>query len=84
MVPNPNSPGDTYDDIPIINKIDFGIYAVPKKHDIEQYIQSVDNEYFDEHKHTSRLGYISSEYYVSSPPTITTLPHLSNEDPSEY
>jgi hypothetical protein len=34
MVDNPNAPTDIYDDIPVVNKIDFGFYVVPEKHDI--------------------------------------------------
>ena len=43
MVDNPDVSSTTYSDVPIINKIDFGLYVVPGKHDIPQYIQSVDN-----------------------------------------
>lgn len=84
MVDNPNAPTDIYDDIPIVNKIDFGFYVVPEKHDIVQFVQSVDNGYFGEHEHTSRLGYISSEQYISSPPIVTEINHLSCELPHEY
>lgn len=82
-VDNPDGPA-IYDDIPIINKIDFGFYAVPKKHDIEEYIQSVDNGYFGKHEDTYRLGYISSESYLSFPPRIDVLPHEATELSQEY
>lgn len=56
-----------YDGIPIINKIDFGLYVVPGEHDIPSYIQSVDNGDFGPHIHTSVSGYLSSASYLSSP-----------------
>ncbi len=37
-VDNPETSSTTYDDIPVINTIDFGFYAVPGQHDIVQYI----------------------------------------------
>ena len=75
-VDNPNASVDIYDDIPIINKIDFGFYVVPQKHEIEPYIQSVDNGAFGSHDHNSLCGYISSETYTNSGPTIVYDPHL--------
>jgi hypothetical protein len=33
MVDNPDSPG-YYDDMPIVNQINFGLYVAPNKHDI--------------------------------------------------
>ena len=53
-----------YDGIPIINKIDFGLYVVPKQHDIVQYIQSVDNGDFGPHFHSDVSGYLSSAEYL--------------------
>lgn len=55
-----------YDGIPIINKIDFGFYVVPGKHDIVRYIQSVDNGDFGPHFHSNVSGYLSSASYISS------------------
>ena len=75
-VDNPNTSADVYDDIPIINKIDFGFYVVPQKHDIQQYIQSVDNGDFGLHEHGSLSGYISSEAYSSSIPKVIPDPYL--------
>lgn len=37
-VDNPETSSTVYDDIPVINKIDFGFYVVPSKHDIQQYM----------------------------------------------
>lgn len=62
-VDNPDISATVYDDIPIINKIDFGLYVVPNKHDIAEYMLSVDNGAFGNHEHIDRLGYISSESY---------------------
>jgi hypothetical protein len=84
MVDNPDAPTDVYDDIPIVNKIDFGFYVTPDKYDIEDYITSVDNGYFGEHEHTSRLGYISSENYILPSPDVSTIHHLSGEPPELY
>ena len=53
-----------YDGIPIINKIDFGFYVVPKQEDIESYIQSVDNGAFGPHVHSDVSGYLSSQQYI--------------------
>lgn len=64
-VDNPETSATVYDDIPIINKIDFGFYVVPQKHDILEYIQSVDNGAFGPHEHESLCGYISSESYAN-------------------
>lgn len=75
-VDNPNASVDIYDDIPIINKIDFGFYVVPQKYEIEPYIQSVDNGAFGSHDHNSLCGYISSEAYINSSPTIVSDPYL--------
>lgn len=55
---------DVYDGIPIINKIDFGIYVVPKEHDIPSYITSVDNGAFGPHEHEDVSGYLSSHAYL--------------------
>lgn len=84
LVDNPDAPTDIYDDIPIVNKIDFGIYVVPHQHDEVKYIASVDNGYFGIHEDTPQMGYISSESYLSHPPSINYLPHLSTEPLSDY
>lgn len=67
-----------YDGIPIINKIDFGFYVVPGKHDIVQYIQSVDNGDFGPHIHTNVSGYLSSSQYMSA------MSEYSLSDPYAY
>ena len=84
MVDNPDAPNDVYDDIPIVNKIDFGFYVAPDKYDIEDYVASVDNGYFGEHEHSSKLGYISSESYILPSPDVSTIHHLSDEPPELY
>lgn len=61
-VDNPDISARVYDDIPIVSKIDFGFYVVPQKHDIEEYIQSVDNNF--SHIDSALCGYISSEQYI--------------------
>ena len=71
-----------YDDIPIINKIDFGFYVVPQKHDIRAYIQSVDNGAFGPHAHEDLCGYISSKAYLCMPPYEWTDPYgTASADP---
>ena len=66
-VPNPDLSDDTiYEDVPVVNTIDFGFYVVPTKHDIDGYITSVDTGVFGAHTHTDISGYISSEAYISS------------------
>ena len=77
-VDNPNTSANVYDDIPIVNKIDFGFYVVPSKHsnNMESYMQSVDNGDFGSHIHNDLCGYISSESYISSDPIIISDPYL--------
>ena len=75
-VDNPDISSTVYDDIPIVNKIDFGFYVVPQKHDIEEYIQSVDNGAFGPHVHNSLSGYISSDVYLCSAPIVIPDPYL--------
>lgn len=75
-VDNPETSADVYDDIPIVNKIDFGFYVVPSKHEIEPYIQSVDNGVFGPHEHNSICSYISSEAYINNGPIIIPDPYL--------
>ena len=70
-VDDPELSDEVYDDIPIIDKISFGLYVVPQKHDIKQYIQSVDNGAFGEHEHYDVSGYLSSEEYLSGGPDVT-------------
>ena len=66
-IPNPDLSDDTiYEDVPIVNTIDFGFYAVPTKPDIARYITSVDTGVFGAHNHTDISGYISSEAYIST------------------
>ena len=70
-----------YDGVPIVHKIDFGLYAVPGQHDIESYIQSVDNGDFGPHIHEDVSGYISSKAYIKPFPTALSDPYaydLSN------
>lgn len=66
---------DVYDGIPLIEKIDFGFYAVPNKHEILPYIQSVDNGDFGEHAHADICSYISSDNYYSLAPTTMMDPY---------
>ena len=54
-----------YDGIPVINRIEFGFYAIPGDHDIVSYIQSVDNGAFGPHEHYDISGYISSLTYTN-------------------
>ena len=74
-VDNPNTSADVYDDIPIVNKIDFGFYVVPQKHDIQEYIQSVDNGCFGPHDHESICSYISSDAYIRNEPRVYDDPY---------
>lgn len=62
-----------YEGIPVINKIDFGFYVVPGKHDIPSYMQSVDNGAFGPHFHYDVSSYISSQSYISAPPSAMTM-----------
>ena len=84
MVDNPDISGNIYDDVPIINKIDFGLYVVPNKHDIQSYIQSVDNELIEQHYDVNRYGYISSQSYVSSQMTTLSDPYISADVADGY
>lgn len=76
-VDNPETSSTTYDDVPVINNIDFGLYVVPNSKDIGSYIQSVDNGDFGEHEHMNRVGYISSESYLSAPLVIEADPYAN-------
>ena len=66
---------DVYDGIPIINKIDFGFYVVPKQHDIVNYIASVDNGAFGPHEHKDISGYLSSQEYLRPQATALSDPY---------
>lgn len=70
-VESPSAMIDVYEGIPIIEKIDFGFYVVPRQHQIVPYIQSVDNGDFGEHKHADLSGYISSDMYSMPKPHMT-------------
>lgn len=76
-VDNPETSSTTYDDVPVINNIDFGFYVVPNGKDIKSYIQSVDNGDFGEHEHANRIGYISSESYLSAPLAVENDPYVN-------
>ena len=82
-IDDPDGP-DVYDDVPIINKIDFGFYVVPGKHDIPSYIQSVDNGDFGGHAHYDICGYISSSGYEEYPMTILSDPYIYDAISSGY
>ena len=75
-VDNPDISGLIYDDVPYINKIDFGMYVVPRSKDIQSYIQSVDNGLIEPHVDSSISGYISSRSYISSPMTMLSDPYV--------
>jgi len=60
LIDNPDAKVDVYDDMPSIYKIEFGLYAVPHKENIEEYIRKVDNEELVKHYHTDICSYISS------------------------
>ena len=75
-VDNPDSDQSFYDDVPIINNINFGMYVVPNNANIEQYMQDVDNGKFESHEHISALGYISSNTYISGNPKIVADPYI--------
>ena len=47
---------EIYDDVPIVNKLDFGFYTIPKKEDITSYMMSVDSEILQKHKHIDLSG----------------------------
>lgn len=66
-----------YTEIPVINKIDFGFYAIPHAEDIDAYIESVDNGAFGPHEHEDISGYISSESYVRASAEVFYDPYIS-------
>ena len=83
-VDNPDVSADIYDDMPYVNKIDFGVYVVPKKYDIQEYIQSVDNGDFGSHYNYDVSGYISSLSYMSSGIDMLSDPYVSSDVANGY
>ena len=77
LIDNPDAKVDVYDDMPSIYKIEFGLYAVPHKENIEEYIRKVDNEELVKHYHTDICSYISSQQYsdISSVVSVTYDPY---------
>ena len=73
-----------YNDVPYVNKIDFGMYVVPSSKEIEPYIQSVDNGDFGDHTHSSISGYISSESYIAPPMAMLSDPYISSDVSAGY
>ena len=64
QVDDPDSTDDVYDFVPTINNIEIGFYPTPQPSGHVEYMNVVDTQYKD--VTYNRLGYISSESYISS------------------
>ena len=73
---NPDLSDGIFEDVPYVNQIDFGFYAVPTKDDMVGFMMSVDSELIAPHHHGNISGYISSEVYLSN--------HLPKMKPDPY
>ena len=67
-----SSVGEEYEGVPLIYKLDFGFYSVPKKESIEGYIESVDNGLVVQHEHFSPPAYMSSDVYIRTEDGVQT------------
>lgn len=81
-VPNPNISDDVYDDIPTIERIDFGFYPTYRGFDMEEYMLCVDNGGFTDHAHFPVSGYLSSDSYGT--PQLSVYADAAGNDVSSY
>ena len=59
----PEPEGEYYEDgVPVVSKLDFGFYAVPRAANFDSYISATDAR---PHEHSPICSYVSSESYVA-------------------